>query len=169
MNIVTTQGENLFMRRLVLAVAMGAFLAACNSREEPVQPTGTPSGTASIQAVVTQVQMVQVPLRVEVTGQITAVAQATLSSQIQSTVEELLVREGTVVKKGQTLVVLDSRDLREELARAQAESENARAHLARMKQLYGEDAVSKQEPSLASSAYSTLRSQRIPSAARPSG
>ena len=108
----------------------------------------------------TQVQTVQVPLRVEVTGQITAVAQATLSSQIRSTVEELLVREGTAVKKGQTLVVLDSRDLREELARAQAESENARAHLARMKQLYGEDAVSKQEKENADRTFKVAEASR---------
>lgn len=133
------------MDRLMLAVAMAALLTACNSREEPVQSARTPTAPASIQAAVTEVRAVQVPLRVEVTGQITALVQATLSSQIQSTVEKLLVREGAVVKKGQTLVVLDSRDLREELARAQAESENARAHLARMRQLYGEDAVSKQE------------------------
>ena len=104
------------MRRLVLAVAIAALITACNSREEPVQPARTPTPTASIQAVVTQVQTVQVPLRVEVTGQVTALVQATLSSQVQSTVEELRVREGTAVKKGQTLVVLDSRDLRAELA-----------------------------------------------------
>ena len=108
----------------------------------------------------TQVQTVQVPLRVEVTGQITAVAQATLSSQIQSTVEELLVREGTAVKKGQTLVVLDSRDLRAELARAQAEAENARAHLARMKQLYGEDAVSTQEKENADRTFKVAEASR---------
>jgi RND family efflux transporter MFP subunit len=144
----------------VLAVAMGVLLTACNSREEPVQSARTSTPTASIQAVVTEVQTVQVPLRVEVTGQITAVAQATLSSQIQSTVEELLVREGIVVKKGQTLVVLDSRDLREELARAQAESENARAHLARMKQLYGEDAVSKQEQENADRTFKVAEASR---------
>lgn len=145
MNVVTIEGEKRFMCRLVFAMAIVASITACNSREEPAQPVRPPTVPASIQAVVTEVQTVQVPLRVEGTGQITAVAQATLSSQVQSTVEELLVREGTAVKKGQTLVVLDSRDLREELARAQAEAENARAHLARMKQLYGEDAVSKQE------------------------
>jgi len=160
MNVLTKQGENLLMRRLVLAVAMGVLLTACNSREEPVQSARTSTPTASIQAVVTEVQTVQVPLRVEVTGQITAVAQATLSSQIQSTVEELLVREGIVVKKGQTLVVLDSRDLREELARAQAESENARAHLARMKQLYGEDAVSKQEQENADRTFKVAEASR---------
>ena len=160
MNVVTKQGENVSMRRLVLAMAIAALITACNSREEPVQPTGTPAPTASIQAVVTEVQTVQVPLRVEVTGQITALVQATLSSQVQSTVDKLLVREGTVVKKGQTLVVLDSRDLREELARAQAESENARAHLDRMKQLYGEEAVSKQEKENADRTFKVAEASR---------
>ncbi len=160
MNVVTKQGENVSMRRLVLAMAIAALITACNSREEPVQPTGTPAPTASIQAVVTEVQTVQVPLRVEVTGQVTALVQATLSSQVQSTVDKLLVREGTVVKKGQTLVVLDSRDLREELARAQAESENARAHLDRMKQLYGEEAVSKQEKENADRTFKVAEASR---------
>ncbi|MDZ4854212.1 MAG: efflux RND transporter periplasmic adaptor subunit [Nitrospirota bacterium] len=160
MNVVTKQGENVSMRRLVLAMAIAALITACNSREEPVQPTGTPAPTASIQAVVTEVQTVQVPLRVEVTGQVTALVQATLSSQVQSTVEKLLVREGTAVKKGQTLVVLDSRDLREELARAQAESENARAHLDRMKQLYGEEAVSKQEKENADRTFKVAEASR---------
>lgn len=154
------EGERLFMERFVLAVMMVASITACNSREEPVHPTGTPSVSAPIQAAVTEVQTVHVPLRVEVTGQITAVAQATLSSHIQSTVDRLLVREGTAVKKGQTLMVLDSRDLREELARAQAEAENARAHLARMKQLYGEDAVSKQEKENADRTFKVAEASR---------
>ena len=160
MTVVIKQRENVLMRLLVPAVAMAALLAACNSREEPGQPGGTPAASPSIQAVVTEVQTVQVPLRIEVTGQVTAVAQATLSSQVQSTVEELLVREGTAVKKGQTLVVLDSRDLREELARARAEAENARAHLARMKQLYGDDAVSKQEKENADRAFKVAEASR---------
>lgn len=160
MDVVTREGENLLMYRLVLAVMMVVSITACNSREEPVQPARTPTVSAPIQAAVTEVQTVQVPLRVEVTGQITALVQATLSSQVQSTVDKLLVREGTIVKKGQTLVVLDSRDLREELARAQAESENARAHLDRMKQLYGEDAVSKQEKENADRTFKVAEASR---------
>lgn len=160
MDIVTKQRKCVLMRRLALAVAVGALLTACNSREEPVQPARTSAPTASIQAVVTAALTVQVPLRLEVTGQVTALAQATLSSQVQSTVEELRVREGTAVKKGQTLVVLDSRDLREELARAQAESEHARAHLARMKQLYGEDAVSTQEKEDADRTFKVAEASR---------
>lgn len=86
-----------------------------------------------------------VPVRVEVTGQVAATSQAMLSSQVQSAVQEIRVREGSLVKKGETLVVLDSRDLRADLARVEAELENAKAHVARMRQLFTQDSVAKQE------------------------
>ncbi|HEX9154498.1 MAG TPA: biotin/lipoyl-binding protein, partial [Nitrospira sp.] len=71
-----------------------------------------------------EIKTVQVPVRVEVTGQVATVYQATLSSRIQGTIDQLLVREGTQVSKGQTLVQLDSRDVQADLARASAEVEN---------------------------------------------
>jgi RND family efflux transporter MFP subunit len=98
-----------------------------------------------ISVTVIEVQAAAVPQRVEVTGQIRAVSQATLSSRIRAVVEEVRVREGVSVSKGQILVRLDDRDLKADLARADAEAENARAHLHRMEQLFPEDAVSKQE------------------------
>lgn len=160
MNVATQQRAKVYMRRLVLVVVMAISMTACNFREEPVQPARTSNTPVLVQAVVTEVFQVEVPLRIEVTGQVTALIQATLSSQIQATVEELLVREGTIVRKGQTLVVLDSRDVRAELARAQAESENALAHLTRMKQLYGEDAVSKQEKENAERTFKVAEASR---------
>lgn len=72
-----------------------------------------------------------------------AVAQATLSGKVQGTVQEVRVREGALVSKGQALVVMDSRDLQANLARAQAEVENAKSHLVRMKRLYTEESVAK--------------------------
>jgi RND family efflux transporter MFP subunit len=94
---------------------------------------------------VEEVRAVQFPILVEVTGQVAAVTQATLSSKIQGTVLEVRVREGTLVSKGEILLTLDSRDLRANLARADAELENAKAHLARMKRLYDQESVAKQE------------------------
>ena len=41
MDVVTREGENLLMYRLVLAVMMVVSITACNSREEPVQPART--------------------------------------------------------------------------------------------------------------------------------
>ena len=128
-----------------LLILLCCGLAGCGRRDEPVQPAGTSAALPLIQAAVVGVQSVPVPLRVEVTGQVASVTQATLSSQIQAAVREVRVREGSPVKKGETLVLLDDRDLRAELARAEAEADNAKAHLKRMRDLFTQDSVARQE------------------------
>lgn len=135
-------------------------LAGCGQKEEPTVPAVSAAPQNTIQAAVVEVKASQVPIRVEVTGQVATVYQATLSSRIQGTIDKLLVREGTQVAKGQTLILLDSRDVKAELARASAEVENAKAHLARMKQLYAEDAVSKQELENATRSYKVAEANR---------
>ncbi len=124
------------------------MLAGCGQSQEPARPGDIPPVTASPQAIqvaVIEVRSSQVPVSVEVTGQVTAVYQATLASRIQGTIDNLLVREGSLVRKGQTLIVLDNRDLQAELSRVTAELDNAKAHQDRMEELYRKDAVSKQE------------------------
>ena len=138
------------MKRLLIAVLL---LAGCGSKEEPASPVVSAAPQTTIQGAVVEIKTAQVPIRVEVTGQVTPIFQATLSSRIQGTIDRLLVREGTQVVKGQTLIQLDSRDVQADLARAKAEVENAKAQLARMKKLYGQDAVSKQEMENATRTY----------------
>src|SRR5689334_2724971 len=126
--------------------AMCVGLAGCGSSDEAATvPVVSAASQNTIQASVAEAKVADVPIRVEVTGQVATLYQATLSSRIQGTIDRVLVLEGTLVKKGQTLVELDNRDLQAELTRAVAEVENAQAHLSRMKALYAEQAVSKQE------------------------
>jgi RND family efflux transporter MFP subunit len=131
--------------------SLKAFLIAtllfygCGQKDQTNVPPASASPQSNIQAAVVEVKASQVPIRVEVTGQVETVYQATLSSRIQGTIESVRVLEGAQVKKGQTLIELDSRDLQAELERTVAEVENAKSHLARVKNLYEEDAVSKQE------------------------
>ena len=135
------------------------LLVGCGSKEEPVTViSAAPQKT--IQAVVVETKPTSVPIRVEVTGQVAPIFQATLSSRIQGTIDKLLVREGSRVSKGQLLIQLDSRDLQADLARAHAEVENAKAHLDRMNQLYAQDAVSKQEMENATRAYRVAEANR---------
>ncbi len=143
------------MTRLLLAILL---LSGCGSKEEPPAVSASPKTT--IQAAVVDITPAQVPIRVEVTGQVTPIFQATLSSRIQGTIDKLLVREGTQVKKGQLLIQLDNRDVRADLARAGAEVENAKAQLTRMKTLYRQDAVSKQEMENATRAYKVAEANR---------
>lgn len=138
------------MKRLLIAILL---LTGCGSKEEPPAPGMSTSSQKAIQAAVVEITPAQVPVRVEVTGQIRPIFEATLSSRIQGTIDKLLVREGTQVTKGQLLIQLDNRDVQADLSRARAEVENAKAQLDRMKKLYGQDAVSKQEVENATRAY----------------
>ncbi|MDH5739771.1 MAG: efflux RND transporter periplasmic adaptor subunit [Nitrospira sp.] len=136
------------------------LLAGCGSKEEPTTTVVSAAPQKTIQAVVFEAQQTSVPIRVEVTGQVAPIFQATLSSRIQGTIDKLLVREGTKVSKGQVLIKLDSRDLQADLARANADVENTKAHLDRMDQLYTQDAVSKQEMENATRAYRVAEANR---------
>lgn len=146
------------MIRFLIAAVL--FAAGCGSKEEPATSVVSAAPQATIQAAVVEIKTVQVPVRVEVTGQVTAIFQATLSSRIQGTIDKLRVREGTRVSKGQTLIQLDSRDVQADLARAKAEVENAKAQLDRMKTLYAKDAVSKQEMENAIRTYKVAEANR---------
>lgn len=146
------------MKRWVIITLL--FLTGCGSKEEPATPVVSPVPAPTIQASLVEIATTQVPIRVEVTGQVAAVYQATLSSRIQGTIDKLLAREGTQVSKGQTLVELDNRDVRADLARASAEVENAKAQLDRMTGLYDRDAVSKQEMENATRAFKVAEANR---------
>ena len=132
----------------------------CGSKEEPATAVVSAAPETTIQGAVVEIKTVQVPIRVEVTGQVRPIFQATLSSRIQGTIDQLLVREGTQVVKGQTLIQLDSRDVQADLARASAEVENTKAQFNRMKLLYGEEAVSKQEVENATRAFKVAEANR---------
>ena len=132
----------------------------CGSKEEPATAVVSAAPETTIQAAVVEIKTVQVPIRVEVTGQVRPIFQATLSSRIQGTIDQLLVREGTQVVKGQTLIQLDRRDVQGDLARASAEVENTKAQFNRMKLLYGQEAVSKQEVENATRAFKVAEANR---------
>jgi RND family efflux transporter MFP subunit len=136
------------------------LLAGCGSKEDPTASTVSAAPQTAIQAAVVDITSVPVPVRVEVTGQVAAVFQATLSSRIQGTIEKLLVREGTRVSKGQTLIQLDSRDVQADVARASADVDNTRAQLHRMQSLLTEDAVSRQEVENALRAFKVAEAGR---------
>jgi RND family efflux transporter MFP subunit len=138
------------MKQALIAILL---LAGCESKEGPERPTVSSAPSVSIQAEIIEVAHTAVPIRIEVTGQVTATFQAVLSSRIQGSIDKLFVREGTPVSKGQTLIQLDNRDVQADLARTSADVENTKAQLERINQLYDRDAVSKQEMENATRAF----------------
>ncbi len=161
--VLTESGDHITQMRIrpvqQVFIAM-LLLVGCGPQEEPNTTVVSAEPAKTIHAVVAQVKSTSVPVRIEVTGQVAPIFQATLSSRVQGTIDHLLVREGSKVSKGQLLIQLDSRDLQAELARANAEIENAKAHLDRINQLYAQDAVSKQEMENATRAYRVAEATR---------
>ena len=69
---------------------------------------------------------------VKLLGQVEAGERASISSQIDGTVQKVLVREGDLVTKGMTLAILDDADSRLALAEAQARLAQENSNLARL-------------------------------------
>jgi len=136
-----------------MALIAGAGLG-CKSSESV-----HPAAVESVQARIVESQQEQVPVTVQATGTLHALQSSTLSAQVMGRVEQVLVREGDVVRAGQTLVVLDDATLKSALEQAEAASkaaekqqaaaetnaELARSTLARYKQLQLQKSVSPQE------------------------
>ncbi len=137
----------------LLAVS-ALLLAGCHGNE-----TAPQVAVQTVAARVVESSEQQVPIMLHATGTVHAKETATISAQVMSRIEQVLVHAGDSVRAGQTLVVLDDSALRASAAQAQAavkaaENEQAAAKssaslaagtLARYKQLQTEKSVSPQE------------------------
>jgi RND family efflux transporter MFP subunit len=131
-----------------------AMLSGCHSTEPASSAT-----VQTMQARVVESHQQEAPLTLRVTGTVHARESSTISAQIVSRIEKVLVHEDDSVKAGQTLVVLDDATQRATTDQAQAsikaaehqqsaaqtEANLAASTLARYKQLQAEKSVSPQE------------------------
>jgi len=79
------------------------------------------------------------------TGQIEAMQSVELRSDIEGRIEQILVREGSRVSRGQALFQVDDAELKAEVARAEAERDLARQSLTRTRELLAQKASSQSE------------------------
>jgi RND family efflux transporter MFP subunit len=140
----------------ILAVIL-LFVLLMIPKKKDMEP---PAERRVIDAKVITLQMEELPVHREATGVVTSAHEATLASKVVGLVEDIRVREGDQVKAGEVLTILDSRDLQAQLERAGAELKNATAQYQRMKQLYAEESVAKQELDNAERAYKVAEAAR---------
>lgn len=141
------------LRMSELAVC-AAIVAGCHGAESI-----TPAAVETVPARVVQSQEQQIPVNVRSTGTVHARESATISAQVVSRIQQVLVREGDTVRAGQTLIVLDDAAQRasadqaqagvkaaqQEQAVAQTDANLAASTLDRYRQLQAEKSVSPQE------------------------
>ncbi len=99
------------------------------------------------------------PVRVEVVGTTASEEKINLSARIPAYVGEIFASAGDRVKKGQKLITLDDRDIRQQLAAAEAQLNQAKTEYERAKQLFEKEATTQQALTAAESMYASARAQ----------
>ena len=128
------------IRSELAAVALLGFgAAACSAESSEGTAGGTPRGMPVEVAVAREQIVVE---SINATGQIEAVQSIELRPEIEGRLVEILVREGTEVRRGTPLFRVDDAQLRAQVARLEAERDLAAQVLARTRALIEEQATS---------------------------
>jgi multidrug resistance efflux pump len=113
-----------------LAACAGASPAAAPVAAPPAAPAPTAVAVPTAAATDAVNTPLSLDLGVSASGEIVAVRDADLSFQAQGTVEQVLVEEGALVKRGDLLAILDVRGFDQQIQQAEAALANARAQQA---------------------------------------
>ncbi len=108
--------------RILLPLFALGLLAGCGS---PVGREGQRQESSPVAVQTVVVQQTEWPSLYEATGTVRAQTAAVLSAKVMGYVREVRVQAGDRVRQGQTLVVLDSRDLEAGLRQADAARKEA--------------------------------------------
>ncbi len=104
---------------LLLVLTIGPTLSSCSKNEDKIGLSKAPENrTADVPLLVVSSETIRVPVRA--TGTAQPIRAANLGPQTTARIEEMLVNEGDVVEKGQSLIRLDVQDARLRAAQAQA-------------------------------------------------
>jgi multidrug efflux system membrane fusion protein len=114
---------------------------------------GGPGGAAQPTTVGTaKAATADLPITAEALGTVTPAATVTVIPQVSGTLTQILFREGQLVRKGQTIAIIDPRPYRALLLQAQgaltrdkAQLENARLLLGRDQTLLKQDSIARQD------------------------
>jgi len=102
-----------------------AWLSGCGNAPQEAHASAA-SSAAAVQVRVTEAAATEWPSIYEATGTVRAQTTATVSSKLMAIVREVKVQTGDLVKEGQIMIVLDSRDLDIAVRRAEAAREEVK-------------------------------------------
>ncbi|HKT92039.1 MAG TPA: efflux RND transporter periplasmic adaptor subunit [Paraburkholderia sp.] len=135
-------------RPLLIVVAAMLLLAGFGCRDRQAQSGAAPPPSVLVETVAAQ----SIPRVIELPGRIEAIRSAEVRARVDGIVERRLFEEGTDVRAGAPLFLIDSRDYEAALQqaqaalnRAQAVQRNAASEVARFKPLVARQVVSAQE------------------------
>ncbi|MFZ9855168.1 MAG: efflux RND transporter periplasmic adaptor subunit [Limisphaerales bacterium] len=129
-------------------------LLAVGCQKKPGGAGGPPMGAFAVQVVTAPVKVEPVVETVSLVGNVMANEIIDLTSETDGIVKEIRFDEGTAVKKGDVLVLLDETKLAPQVQEAEAQLELARTSFERVKLLFRDKLISQQEYDTAAATYS---------------
>lgn len=149
----------------ILLAAAVVLLAACGGEKKPEQRTVS---APTVRAALFEAQECR-----SLPGEVRSQNSVTLSSKVAGTVTQVLAAEGQIVEKGQVIMRIDDAELKQRVEAAQsntrqaglerqalaAQANMARVNLERMRKLFAQEAISRDELDRASTQYEALRKQ----------
>lgn len=152
-----------YLKLIIGIVGLGAVIAWSGGflakKVKPGVLENQPGVAVPADAATIAVKAETAPARVEVVGTTASEEKINLSARIPAYVGEIFASAGDRVKKGQKLIVLDDRDIRQQLAGAEAQLNQAKTEYERAKQLFEKEATTQQALTAAESMYAGARAQ----------
>jgi RND family efflux transporter MFP subunit len=105
------------------------------------------------------VELKKIAPRIDVVGTVTSEENVHLSARISAYVSQVNVGTGAAVKKGQTLIELDSREIQEKLTAANINLKQSKTEYDRTLSLYEKNAATEQAMTASGHRYSSAQSQ----------
>lgn len=106
--------------QLILAAVAALFVAACSKQEAPQQPPPPEVGVIVVHAA-------PVPLVREASGRLAPTRASDVRARVPGVLQKRIYKEGSMVKEGDPLVIIDTAPYRAALAQANANLEQAEA------------------------------------------
>jgi RND family efflux transporter MFP subunit len=148
-------GVGVFALAILIAWSSGFFKSkVAASQLEVVTGVPVPEGRPTI-----QVKTEMIAPRVDLVGTVASGEKILLSSRISAYVKRVYASAGDTVKENQLLIRLDNRDLKEQLAAAEARLTQAQSEYQRSLKLKEADATTDQALTAAKSAFDSARAQ----------
>lgn len=142
---------------LVVIIAWSG--GACTSRVKPGKLDREAGLAVPAGAETFTVKSEPAAAKVDIVGTTASEEKINLSARIPAYVNEVFVSAGEHVKKGQVLVTLDDREIREQLTAAEAQLNQAQTEYERAKQLFEKAATTQQALTAAESMFTAARAQ----------
>ncbi|MBN1268147.1 MAG: efflux RND transporter periplasmic adaptor subunit [Kiritimatiellae bacterium] len=132
---------------------------ACGERVGPGRVEREAGIAVPADAPTCTVKSEEVAPRIDVIGTLASELKIHLSARISAYVKEVFVSAGSRVKAGQPLVTLDSREIQEQLAAAEAQLKQAETEFNRTRQLLEKNATTEQALTAAETLFNSARAQ----------